>query len=307
MSETTEPVPLSVVILARNEACNMARCVTSVAWCDDVVVVDDGSTDETVSLAQAAGARVVQNRFESFARQRNWALENAGLKHQWVLMLDADEASTDSFRNEIIGSIGSANESAAAFRTCRKTMLGDRWLKHADEFPCWIMRVVHRGKARFEDSGHGEVPIPPVDGVMGTIREPFLHYPFSHGISDWLSRHIRYAEREAALELQQARRVRFGDLASLDAGRRRRAIRDFSRKLPMRQSLRFFYQFVVCRGFLDGRHGFIFSLLKAIYEGMIVAKRWELSAARTDSAGVKSPRDLPLEAATTQREFMEPL
>ena len=83
--------PLSVVVLTKNEAGNIRRCLQSVAWCAERVVVDDGSTDNTVALAQAEGARVVQRRFDTFAQQRNWALASAGLHCPWVLMLDADD------------------------------------------------------------------------------------------------------------------------------------------------------------------------------------------------------------------------
>jgi glycosyltransferase involved in cell wall biosynthesis len=189
--------PLSVVILARNEAINIERCVAAVQWCNDIVVVDDGSTDGTAELASSCGARVVQHSFVNFAEQRNWAMDHAGLKHEWVLHLDADEVITDSLRLDLISRLTSPPDNVAAYRMCRKTMFQGRWMKYSDGFPVWIMRLVRRSKAKFEDCGHGEVAVPPVDGQLGTIREPFLHFAFSKGLEDWIKRHNRYSTREA--------------------------------------------------------------------------------------------------------------
>ena len=269
-------VGISAVVLTKNEESNIVRCVQSLSWADEIVVVDDGSTDQTVQRAEANGARVITHPFESFALQRNWALQEGNLAGQWVLMLDADEVSTDEFASEIKSSIQSAPDTVAAFRTCRKTMLADTWLKYSDSFPVWIMRLVRRERAWFQDSGHGEVPVPDVDGSMGTIKSPFIHYPFSRGLSDWWQRHIRYAEREAIRELSQQHDTSTLDLLTLDRSKRRRALRGLSRSVPARGTMRFLYQFVLKRGFLDGRAGLQFCRMMGAYESMIAIKKWEL-------------------------------
>ena len=112
----------SVVIIAKNEAQNIARCLRSITRSDDVVVVDDNSTDETAQIAESLGARVVNHPFASFAAQRNWAIENAGLRHTWVLMLDADEALTSGVENAIVAAVEAASGDVAGFLLCRKTM-----------------------------------------------------------------------------------------------------------------------------------------------------------------------------------------
>lgn len=276
--------PLTVVVLVRNEAANIERCLQSVAWCGERIVVDDGSTDQTVRLAETCGARVVQHRFASFAQQRNWALDEAAPAHDWVLMLDADEVMTDALRSEIERKLPSAESDVAGFRMCRKTMFLGRWLKWSDGFPVWIMRLVRRGAARFQDSGHGEVPVPPVAGQLETLNEPFLHYPFSRGIGDWVERHNRYALQEARLECESGAIWRFADLFAADRAVRRHARRALSRQLPGRPLLRFLYQYLGQLGFLDGRAGLEFCLLMAAYEGLIVLKRQELEYA---AQGVK--------------------
>ena len=270
-----ETYQFSVVVIAKNEAINIAHCLQSIARSDNVVVVDDNSQDETVRIAAGLGARVLSHTFASFAHQRNWALENAALKHPWALMLDADEALTPAVEEEIVRAISSAPPQAAGFMMCRRNWFLDRFLRFADGYPVWIMRLVHRDRARFVDSGHGEVPAPPVDGLLGKIKEPFLHYPFSHGISQWVERHNAYSSREAELEFQDRPRWTWRELLRGKGPEKRRALRNLARRLPFRPLLRFCHHYFWNWGFLDGRAGLAYSLLVAGYEGLIVLKRRE--------------------------------
>ena len=273
---------VSAVVLTKNEEDNIGRCIESLGWASEVVVVDDGSTDSTVKIAESLGARVLNHSFESFAKQRNWALDHADLKNDWVLMLDADEVSTDEFAAEVMQSIEQADSDVVAFRTCRKTILDGVWLRHSDGFPVWIMRLAKKGKARFEDSGHGEVPVPSVAGTMGVVRSPFLHYAFSRGMDDWWIRHVRYAGREAMRELQEQTDESVWSVFRIDRSRRRRGLRNLSRRLPARGALRFLYQYVLRGGFLDGRTGLRFCRMMACYESMIAIRKQEVRASLRD-------------------------
>jgi glycosyltransferase involved in cell wall biosynthesis len=269
------PMNVSIVVIAKNEARNIRRCLESLAGFEDVVVIDDDSSDETPIIASSLGARVICHRFESFAAQRNWALEHVRLQKDWVLMLDADESLTPAVCEAIGSATMRAAPSLAGFLMCRRNWFLNRFLRFADGYPVWIMRLVRRGRARFVDSGHGEVPAPPVDGILGKIKEPFLHYPFSHGLSQWVTRHNVYSTREAQLELAGPPGWHWRESFCGSRQERRSTLRNIARNLPARPLLRFFHNYLWNWGVLDGRAGLAFSLLMAWYEGMIVLKRWE--------------------------------
>jgi glycosyltransferase involved in cell wall biosynthesis len=276
--------PISVVVLAKNEAAGIRRCLESLNWCDEVVVVDDDSTDDTAQLALNHGARVVSHCFESFAKQRNWALENAQLRHDWALMLDADEAITPELKSQIEQQLPNAAIDVAAYKMCRKTILMGRWLRYSDGFPVWIVRLVRVGHFQFQDSGHGEVPVPQCAGRLGTLPVPFLHYPFDKGFANWIERHNKYSTREAEHELRESTETHWPGLWTRDRAQRRRCLRNMSRQLPCRALLRFLYQYVIKGGVLDGQAGLTFSWLMAVYEGFIALKRREMELTRNFTA-----------------------
>ncbi|EMI21864.1 Glycosyl transferase, family 2 domain protein [Rhodopirellula maiorica SM1] len=270
---------ISAIVICRNEADNILRCIQSLDWCDEVIVVDDNSTDGTADIARNAGAKVINHPFESFASQRNWAMCQPVVQGEWILHFDADETSSPSFASAVNDAIRTASNDCVAFALCRKTMFHGAWLKYSDGFPVWIMRLVRRNTVLFEDSGHGEVPIPKIAGTLPKIDEPFIHDAFSKGLSNWVERHNKYSSYEAGHERQSEQPLMFRQIISTDRAIRRRALRGLSRRLPARPVMRFLYQYVLKFGFLDGRPGLQFCLLMAIYEWFIVLKKNELESA----------------------------
>ena len=266
----TEPihkVPISVVVLCHNEAGNLPRCIDAVASCGEVVLLDDGSTDNSRAVAEASGARVVEHRFESFADQRNWAMAHADLQYDWVLHLDADEVMTAAALEEIDSQRAVMQESQVGFLP-RKMMLGDRWLRFSADYPVYVARLVHRQGPRFVMHGHGEIIDAP-DHARVTFREPMLHYAWSKGWADWMQRHARYAHAEALRLNAEGAAFSTWDLFRSDRVRRRRAIRMLSFRLPFRPAQRLIYSYILRGGFLDGHAGLTFSLAMARYERMI--------------------------------------
>ena len=271
---------VSVILIVKNEEANLPRCLESLTFSDDVIVVDDGSQDNTVQLAEAAGARVCAHGMESFAAQRNWAMTNAEPRHDWVLHLDADEVVPDDLAAEIVERTRDAADDTAGFYMARKTMLGDRWLRRSATYPAYVPRLVRRGRVTYAADGHGE-KLAEVEGRFGYLDYPCLHYNFSKGWADWFDRHNRYSTAEAQKLADEGCAVDWSGLVSGDAARRRRAMRAFSYRLPFRPWLRFFYVLVFCGGFLDGRCGLTSSALQALYEYMICLKVRELRRTRS--------------------------
>ncbi|HQF19793.1 MAG TPA: glycosyltransferase family 2 protein [Kiritimatiellia bacterium] len=264
-----DPLPISVVVLSHNEAANLPRCLRALRGCAEVVVVDDGSTDDSQRIAAELGARVVVHPFASFADQRNWALAEAGLRHEWTLHLDADEVVTPELLDEIhrrIPTLVPGNVGQLA----RKIMLGERWLKHSADYPVYVPRLIHRQGPRFVMRGHGEtITTDPAASVYFT--EPLLHYSFSKGWAEWRTRHQRYALAEAARIRSGAAGVSWCALFSRDTATRRAAARALSYRMPCRPMLRFVYAYILRLGFLDGAAGWRFCLEMAGYERMINA------------------------------------
>lgn len=263
------PVPVSVFILCHNEAANLPRCINAVSRCGDIVVVDDGSSDDSQDVARSLGARVVVHPFTSFADQRNWAMDSAEPKHAWYLHLDADEVATPAMLDELSSRLDRMDSAQVGFYA-RKVMLNDTWLRRSAGYPVYVPRLVHRDGPRFFMRGHGEwLDADKSNHVL--FREPMLHYNFSRGWEDWRARHRRYAAAEARRIADGLPAVTLSGLLNADPVVRRSAIRGLSYRIPGRPYLRFLYSYVLRGGFLDGRPGLEFCLAMKSYEHMIDA------------------------------------
>ncbi len=269
--EAKDPIAVSVVVLCRNEAANLPRCLAAVRACRETIVVDDGSDDGSPAVAAAAGARVVAHPMASFAAQRNWAMAEAGLRCDWALHLDADEVMTPEALAEIRDRLPALAPGRIGF-FARKVMLDGRWLRRSADYPVFVARLVHRDGPRFVMRGHGEIVEAPPEAAV-YFREPMLHFPFARGWAEWRERHRRYAAAEAARWAAGDSAAGWREIGSADRVRRRRAWRALSYRLPGRPLLRFLYGYIVCAGFLDGRPGLRFCLAMAWYEARIDAER----------------------------------
>ena len=264
---------ISILILTLNEEVNLPRCLESLKWSDDVVVLDSLSTDRTVEIARAAGARVVQRRFDNWAAHQNWAMKNISFKNPWVFYLDADECMTDELVKEIKTIAANKTENRVAFYCGRKNFLMGRWIKHAMP-PGSIMRFFRPDKIQFERLVN---PVPIIDGLHGYLQSQFLHYNFSKGFSEWIDKHNKYSQLEA-LEGMKLITGKAGVQPSVfcrDSALRRRALKNLSFRLPCRPVIKFIYLYILKRGFLDGYPGFTYCVLQSIYEYLIVLKMKE--------------------------------
>ena len=260
---------ISIIILTKNEEVDLPACLNSVKWSDDVHVLDSGSTDKTLEIARHYGAKVSCNPFESFGKQRNFALDQLPIQHEWVLFLDADEVVTDRFHQALLSAVKTADATIAGFYCCWKMMLEGRWLKHCDNFPKWQFRLLRKDQARFTDFGHGQKE-GEVLGDIAYLREPYLHYGFSKGWAHWLERHNRYSSAEAAARLQQLPPLK--NVFSRHGSRRNPALKSWLSRLPGWPLLRFCQAYFLNMGFLEGAPGLIYCVNISYYEFLIQLK-----------------------------------
>ncbi len=263
---------ISTVVLTKNEEKDLGSCLKSIKWCDDVHVLDSGSTDNTVEIACLNNAKVTVNEFKSFGQQRNFALDCLQIKNDWILFLDADEIVTERFRMAMFEAIKNADE-IAGFYCCWKLLLDGKWLKHSDNFPKWQFRLMRKGRARFKDFGHGQKE-DLVLGSIGYIREPYLHYGFSKGWRHWVDRHNRYSGSEASARFYNC--PPFRNVFSKHGSIRNPALKSWLIKLPGWPFMRFFYSYILRGGFLEGTPGFIYCINMGYYEFLIKIKMREI-------------------------------
>jgi glycosyltransferase involved in cell wall biosynthesis len=265
---------VSVLVLTLNEEINIGACLASLSWCDDIWVLDSGSSDKTTEIACGAGAKVVTREFDNWSAHQNWAVANIAFRHPWVLYLDADEVCDDLLRSEV-GDAAVADSRFAAYRVRRKDYFMGRWLRRAQLHPTWLVRVFRPERIRYERLVN---PVAVVDGATGQLAAHIHHYPFSHGVGHWIARHNRYSDMEAAesIKARSGDALHLTSLFARDPNRRRRAAKDLFNRLPARPLLKFVYYYGIRRGFLDGRAGLTYSALQAVYEFMIDCKIREL-------------------------------
>ncbi len=284
--------PLSVLVPVRNEAANLASCLASVGFAQEIVVVDSASTDGTQAIADLAGARVVQFVWNGrLPRKKNWALENIPWQHEWVLIIDADERVTPDLEHEIRQAIGRAD--VDGYYLNRRFWFLDGWINHCGYFPSWNLRLFRHCLGRYEQidigddvpSGDNEVHEHVLlDGRSECLCSPMEHYPYPD-TATFLKKHDRYSWWEAAASLalkatdgKLLRATPFGT-----ALERKRWLKKLTMAAPFRPSLRFFYHYFWRHGFRDGYRGWLLCRLLARYERMIVLKERELKRSASDS------------------------
>jgi glycosyltransferase involved in cell wall biosynthesis len=273
-------VPVSVIVPIKNEAINLPRCLDSVRWADEIFVVDSQSTDTSAEIATRYGARVEQFHFNgTWPKKKNWALENLSFKNEWVLLLDADEVLPPDAQTEIASAITNAGEIAGYWINRHFIFLGRR-LRHA-YYPNWNLRLFRHSLGRFEkltelptESGDNEVhEHVVVQGRVGRLHCEMAHHAFP-SVEVFIEKHNRYSNWEARVAAEESSRKHGTELSAGSVARRRR-LKGIAQRLPFRPLLRFLYIYVWQKGFLDGREGYYFARLHALYEFLSLAKTYE--------------------------------
>lgn len=246
----SERATLSVIIITLNEARHIAGCLDSVSFADEIIVVDSGSTDGTHDIARAKGARVeITDDWPGFGKQKNRALDLASC--DWVLSIDADERVTPELADEIRAVLGAqaslapddsvATPAAHAYRIARLSNFGGRWIRHSGWWPDHVLRLFRRGSARFKDVAVHESVI--TDQPVATLNGHFLHYPYA-SLEQFIAKINLYSSEAAAM--MHARGKRTSVLGAWGHA-----------------SWTFVRIYLLRKGFLDGREGFILAVMAA--------------------------------------------
>lgn len=278
---TPDKFPISVIIPVKNEAENLRRSLPSLTWADEIWVIDSQSTDDTKAVAESFGASVVQFHFNGvYPKKKNWALENLPFRHDWVLIVDADEIAPPELADEIRTRVA-ANEADGFYLNMKYFFLGRR-IEHCGYNECWNLRLFKHRLGRFE-----KMPVPAgvrtgdneahehviLQGEAKSLKNELDHYAYP-SLSVWLEKHDRYATWEA---VQRGHFKNDPIPPGLGAGKRlKRVLRKIYLRLPFRPLIRFVYAYFVRLGFLDGLPGLYFCGLLAFYEFLINAKAFEL-------------------------------
>ncbi|MEO8238593.1 MAG: glycosyltransferase family 2 protein [Flavobacterium sp.] len=267
---------ISILILTKNEEQDLPGCLASVSWSDDIHVFDSFSDDQTVTIAENAGATITQRIFDNWSAHQNWGLANIKFKYPWVLYIDADERVSESLLNAIKELKPDSNSEFVAYELRRRDFAWNgKWLKHAQMSPFYL-RLFRPDKMRYERLVNPvSIPDGPIDKVDGFLD----HYPFSKGFKFWIQRHLSYADLEALTRVKDLdkgvtfsfRKALFGK----DFTEKRYHQKGLFYKLPGRPLIKWCYMIIVRRAFLDGSAGFTYATLQSIYEYFIVLKSKE--------------------------------
>lgn len=247
---------LSACVITLNEADRIAACLDSLAFCDDVVVVDSGSTDATRAIAAARGARVIEHAFEGFRAQKDFAVSQ--VRHDWVLCLDADERVTPVLRASIEAARDAGFAGAAGCRFARSTEYFGAFLRHGNAYPDRVLRLFDRRRGGWR-AGREIHEHAVVDGNVTTLAGDLEHVAY-RSLDDQLARYRRYAAMMATHMHAHGRRARL-------------------RNLVVNPAWRFLRGYVLRTGFLDGWRGFLFACMEADYVREKFARLWLLQHA----------------------------
>lgn len=272
-------VPVSVVVLTRDEEVNIGHCLASVAWADQVIVVDSGSIDDTIRIARSLGAQVVEQPWLGFSGQREFALRLPELRHDWVYFTDADQWVCPQLAAEIANSVRAPAYAAFAHRF--RLVFQGTWIRHCGWYSnSWNVQLMDRRHAKYDGSLLGERV--QVDGTIQRLSNDIIDDDLK-GLASWLHKHIRYAELEADRRDQRPSfltRVRAVRDSSVFRPLVRKILKDvIYPSVPIKPLALFCYMYFVRFGFLDGVAGLRFCLFLSWYEITVAALQSEKRAA----------------------------
>lgn len=286
-------VPLSVVVLTKNEERNLRDCLESVAgWCRESFIVDSGSNDATISIAEQYGAAVVAHPFESHTKQWNWALTHLSFCCDWVLCLDADQRVTPELRDEIGSLLADGTVPQNGLYVKRRQIFRGKWIKHGGYYPKYLLKMVRHKYAWCDENERLDSHFY-VKGSTGLLEHDIIEENQNENdITFWIDKHNRYAVAQASEELYRRNALAEWSLKPRFFGtpdERTLFLRQiWYRFLPLylRPFLLFLYRYFLRLGFLDGKQGLIFHFFQSLWFRLLVDVKIEELAASGSSETV---------------------
>jgi glycosyltransferase involved in cell wall biosynthesis len=246
---------LSVAMIAMNEEANLPRTLESVRWADEIVIVDSGSTDRTLEIADSFGARTSYHPISGHGEQKNIALDLC--TSDWILLLDADEVLTPGLQDEIRRVLNGEPE-YGAYWIPRRNLIFGRWMRHGGFYPDRKLRLFRRGAARLSE-GVGPHATPQFKGRKGKLRHDMLHYAYPD-LNVYLEHMNRYSSEIAKLLKNE--------------GRISKPLPAFIWNAVLNPAATFVYNYFFRLGFLDGREGLLLHLNHSVYIHWKFIKAW---------------------------------
>jgi glycosyltransferase involved in cell wall biosynthesis len=271
-------LPVSVIILTYNESRNIRDCLESVReLTDDIILVDSGSTDDTLEIASAYTSHFYHHPFENYSKQRNWAFENVDTKYSWIMNLDADHRVTPELLMELRSHFQKGIPSEInGFMASRRTMFMNRWIKYGGHYPVYHGIAFRKGFGACEDKEYDQHFL--IKGKSMVLKGDVIDI-ITDSLSTFITRHNKWATLEAN-DIQQAakldNKIKPDKNGNVMEQRRFQRMRYYSYPLFWRVFLYFFYRFIIRGGFLDGKPGLIFHFLQGFWFRFLVdAKIYE--------------------------------
>ncbi|MDP1678166.1 MAG: glycosyltransferase family 2 protein [Bacteroidota bacterium] len=246
---------ISVIVITKNEEKNIKRCLQSVKWANEIIVVDAESTDKTVEIARSLNATIIVKRWEGFAVQKEFAMHQAA--NEWIFSLDADEEVTNELKEEILQTI-ELPHALNGYEVPRKSFFLDRWIKNGGWYPGYQLRLLKKSKARMNHRPVHEGFL--IEGLIGTLKADINHYTYD-SLYQYIEKMNSYSSLDVMNKLASGRTIRWYHFILN----------------PLSVFLR---MFVSLHGYRDRMYGFLLAYYSALHTLAIYAKSWEYQSAQ---------------------------
>ena len=242
---------ITAIIPTFNNAKIIRRCLESLKWADEILIVDSYSTDKTLDICREYGARIIQHEYINSALQKNWAILQAG--HDWIFLLDSDEELEPGFSDEVLAILKDPPDTLDGYRCARKNLIYGKWVKSCGYYPDYLVRLFRKKCRYIEREVHAHIAIGPER--TGNLTHHIIHHDLTD-LGKYFAKFPRYMKYEVDQLTQEGRRFRL-------------------REITLRPAYMFCWSYFYKQGYRDGIRGFFLSVLKAHYNFVMYMKLWE--------------------------------